>query len=148
LTDRTKETMEHLGDRAHEMKDRLNEKLHTTSSDKMSPQAKDQAKEKYQQMTDRSQELYQRSMNRASEMGHRVRERYARQKYRARTMLEDHPLAIAAIGVGIGALLGALLPTSRREQRWLRDTRDGKGHTLMENGPEEFASPPDTVKVH
>ncbi len=134
LTGRTKETMEHLGERAHEMKDRLSEKLHTGSSDSMSPDAK----EKYQQMADRSQELYQRSMDRASEMGHRMRERYARQKYRARTMLEEHPLAIAAIGIGIGALLGALLPTSRRERRWLKETRDEMGHTLMESGREQF----------
>lgn len=135
LTDRTKETMEHMGERAHEMKDRISEKLHTSgSSDSSSSGVSD----KYQRMADRSQELYQRSMDRASQVGHGMRARYARQKYRARTMLEEHPLAMAAIGIGIGALLGALIPASRKEQRWLQETRDEMGHSMAEAGREQF----------
>jgi hypothetical protein len=37
---------------------------------------------------------------------------------------ERHPLAIGAIGIMAGALLAALLPTTRLEDEWLGDTRD------------------------
>lgn len=143
ITDRTKETMEHMGERAHEMKDRLSHKLHTSDmgASDTGDRASSGVSDKYQQMADRSQELYQRSMDRASQMSHGMRERYARQKYRARTLLEEHPLAVAAIGIGIGAFLGAILPSSRREQRWLQDTRDemsGVGQSMLQAGREQF----------
>ena len=38
--------------------------------------------------------------------------------------LEDHPLAAAVIGVATGALIGAMLPRTAREDEWLGESRD------------------------
>jgi hypothetical protein len=37
---------------------------------------------------------------------------------RARSMAEDNPLAIGAVGLVLGGLIGALLPMTRRESEW------------------------------
>lgn len=39
-------------------------------------------------------------------------------------MLDDNPVALGAMGVAAGALLGALLPSTEAEDRWMGDMRD------------------------
>jgi hypothetical protein len=43
---------------------------------------------------------------------------------RFHTMLDDNPMAIGAMGIAIGALLGAVLPSTRREDELLGDKSD------------------------
>jgi hypothetical protein len=47
-------------------------------------------------------------------------------------LLEERPLLVGAIGFAIGAALGAVLPTTRREDEWLGDTRDSLKHRAHE----------------
>lgn len=101
-------------------------------------QVGERAGEAYHQLTEKSQGLYQRSRERASRMAHRVRERYGESGQSMRSMMEEHPLAMAAIGIGIGAFLGAVLPTSRREERMMGDARHDLREGLMETGREQF----------
>lgn len=53
----------------------------------------------------------------------RARGRVGRLQERAGTMMQDNPLAVGALGAVIGALIGAILPMSRREQAWLVETQ-------------------------
>lgn len=39
-------------------------------------------------------------------------------------MLEDNPVALGALGIAAGALLGALLPSTESEDRWMGEIRD------------------------
>jgi hypothetical protein len=49
----------------------------------------------------------------------RPRGRVGRLQARAGAMMQDNPLAVGAVGAVIGALIGMILPMSRREQTWL-----------------------------
>jgi hypothetical protein len=42
---------------------------------------------------------------------------------RTGAMMQDNPLAVGALGVVIGALVGAILPMSRRESEWLAEAQ-------------------------
>jgi hypothetical protein len=55
--------------------------------------------------------------------GRRAHGRIGRLQDRAGAMMQDNPLAVGAVGAVIGALIGAILPMSRREQDWLADTQ-------------------------
>ncbi|HET8819055.1 MAG TPA: DUF3618 domain-containing protein [Xanthomonadaceae bacterium] len=39
-------------------------------------------------------------------------------------MLEDNPVALGALGIAAGAMLGAILPSTESEDRWMGDMRD------------------------
>jgi hypothetical protein len=47
-------------------------------------------------------------------------------------LFEERPLLVGAIGLAIGVALGAALPTTRREDEWLGDTRDSLKHRAGE----------------
>jgi hypothetical protein len=49
--------------------------------------------------------------------------RAGRLPQRAGAMLHDNPLAVGALGAAIGALIGAILPMSRRERAWIAETQ-------------------------
>ena len=129
---RTSEMAERISDRGQDTGD----SMHTQGQSKSA-----QLNEKYQQAAHRSQEVYQHSMDRAAELGHNAKARYSEQKRRARqtvqTVIEDHPLAVVAIGVGVGAFIGAMLPTSRQEQQLLGDTGAQLRDTVMSAGREQ-----------
>lgn len=66
--------------------------------------------------------------DRAYEMGHDMRYRTSRMSERLRhgfaDMLEREPLVIGALGVAIGAAIGAMLPSTRTEDEYLGPYRD------------------------
>lgn len=47
-------------------------------------------------------------------------------------MLEENPLALGAIGVAVGALLGGLLPSTDAEDRWMGDMRERVGQGVRQ----------------
>lgn len=117
-SDRASSKTQHVSERAHEMSDR--------------------ASEKAQQAAERSQELYQRSMERASETASHMKNQYRQRTRRMRGMIEEHPMALLAIGIGVGAFLGAMIPTSRREAQLLSETGGQLRDGLMEAGREQL----------
>ncbi|MCF6445869.1 hypothetical protein [Nereida sp. MMG025] len=55
---------------------------------------------------------------------------------RAQTLHQQQPLAVGAIALGMGALIGAMLPPSRKEDEWLGTQRDAllrKAQATLEN---------------
>jgi ElaB/YqjD/DUF883 family membrane-anchored ribosome-binding protein len=61
-------------------------------------------------------------------------------------VLKDQPLIIAAIGVALGAVLGAALPSTRKEDELMGGTRDDLAAKLKSKGEEVYAVAKDTVK--
>jgi ElaB/YqjD/DUF883 family membrane-anchored ribosome-binding protein len=65
---------------------------------------------------------------RLSESSHRAKDRAAYRARRARdgfeNMLDEQPFVVGAVGIALGALIGAVLPESEREDRMLGQARD------------------------
>jgi hypothetical protein len=65
---------------------------------------------------------------RASEMGTQVKEKTTDAVGKAREQLEtlrsEQPMLLGIASLALGALVGGLLPTTRREDAWLGETRD------------------------
>ena len=53
-----------------------------------------------------------------------ARERMDHARERVDRLLEEQPLILGAFGLAAGAIIGALLPTTETEDRWLGDVRD------------------------
>lgn len=63
--------------------------------------------------------------------GDRVREGFGR-------MLDEQPLLVGAIGIAIGAALGAILPRTASEDRLMGDTSDSAARRLKERATEAY----------
>lgn len=53
-------------------------------------------------------------------------------------MLEEQPLLLGAIGIALGAVVGALLPSTRIEDQYLGETRDQLRDAIAEQGGELY----------
>jgi ElaB/YqjD/DUF883 family membrane-anchored ribosome-binding protein len=60
-------------------------------------------------------------------------------------LLEEQPLLVGALGVAIGAVLGAMLPASETEDRLFGDTRDRMMQRAQEMGSQQYAKARDVV---
>lgn len=78
---------------------------------------------------DRMSESANSGRSRMGDMSQRSQQQFYQAKSRVNNMLEEQPLAIGALGIAIGAMLGAALPATRREDEMLGRKRDD----LLEN---------------
>jgi ElaB/YqjD/DUF883 family membrane-anchored ribosome-binding protein len=79
---------------------------------------------------------------RLSRGSHRARDRAAYRARRARdgfeNMLDEQPFVVGAVGIALGALIGAVLPESEREDRMLGQARDRALHRAKELGTRAY----------
>ena len=80
--------------------------------------------------------------DRASQLADRSREQFHRARSGVTQMADEQPLVIAAFGIAIGAALGALLPSTRKEDELLGDKRD----ELLQTAKEAVQPHVDTIK--
>lgn len=59
-------------------------------------------------------------------------------------MLREQPLALGAVGIAFGALIGALLPTTRREDELMGDKRDQLASQALDTTREAYESAKET----
>lgn len=96
---------------------------------------------------ERASDLGHRTRERASELGYRTREKASelksRTRYQARRaqtgfweMMEENPLAVGVATLALGVLAGLSLPSTRREDELLGETRDRLVDRLEEVGRE------------
>lgn len=139
----------------------------TDASDRSSGEGKmQQAKAKLSDAGNRVSETGHRLMDKASEMSNRARnavsgarervsssagsgrarmnefsQRSQQQYQRARDgfghVIEDQPLVLGAIGLAVGAVLGAMMPATRREDEMMGSTRDDLLEKAKETGREQ-----------
>jgi len=133
---RTSEMADRISDRTQSTSDQTNSKMQQASE--RAHELSSRATEKAQQARERSQELYQRSMERASQSASSMKNQYRQRTRRMKGMLDEHPMALLAIGIGVGAFLGAMIPTSRREAQFLSETGGQLREGLMEAGREQL----------
>jgi ElaB/YqjD/DUF883 family membrane-anchored ribosome-binding protein len=69
---------------------------------------------------------------RVSELSARTREQMYRTRGTLTHVLEEQPLVVGAIGLAVGAVLGASLPSTRREDELMGGTRDDMMHSARD----------------
>lgn len=86
------------------------------------------AREKLRGAKDSAMGSMRGGAHRVSESSRHAAERAREQSRRAgqgfQTILEEQPLVVGALGIALGAIIGALLPESEREDRMLGQARD------------------------
>lgn len=82
-------------------------------------------------VTDQVSGTLRTATGRTMEMGRQVQDRVGR-------MMDEQPLVMGAVGLFIGAALGALLPTTRVENRLMGDTADRVKDTATGLAAEQF----------
>lgn len=97
-------------------------KLHQTMS-KVSDAGRDM-KHRLQESSQHMKERAQGVRGQASELGHRSQEQFYRAKNSFGHMLDEQPLVVGALGMAIGAMLGAAAPRTQREDQLMGETRD------------------------
>jgi hypothetical protein len=147
MKDRASETGRSIMDKASELGHRISD-----SASSMTGRARDMtnsARERIQGTSGsaraRASELSHRATelsHRASELSHRSQEQYYRAKDGFSRMLEEQPLMVGMLGFAVGTLLGAALPSTRREDQMMGHTRDD----LMERAKRTASEQAERVK--
>lgn len=78
----------------------------------------------------------------AYRVGDIARHQYDRARSGAEYLAHEQPLVLGALGLAVGAAIGASLPTTQREDRWMGETRDD----LVETGKQQFQDAKETVQ--
>lgn len=82
------------------------------------------AAEKWHDTTSRVGSIAHGVGDRAKDMGGSLRHQAHRATDGMSHMLHDNPMAAGAIAIAVGALLGAALPTTQKENQWMGETGD------------------------
>lgn len=86
--------------------------------------ARERTSEKLSSARERTSEKFSAARERTSEYASRARMQASDARQRASQSYDESPLTGALIGVAAGALIGLLLPRTRRENELLGETRD------------------------
>jgi ElaB/YqjD/DUF883 family membrane-anchored ribosome-binding protein len=73
----------------------------------------------------RMQETTGQARARAEELSQRSQQKYYRAKSSMSNMIQEQPLMVGILGLAAGTLVGALMPSTRREDELMGRTRDG-----------------------
>lgn len=82
----------------------------------------------------------------AHDVSHQVQQGVDVAKSQFDTLLREQPLVIAAIGIALGAAIGAALPSTRKEDELMGAASDQVTGTLKAKGEQVYAEAKDTVK--
>jgi len=90
--------------------------------------------------TDSVRETASRAAETTRETFEHAREQVDFARQRMDRMLEEQPLLLGVFGLAAGALMGALLPTTEAEDRWLGDARETAVKGAVRTGRERLES--------
>lgn len=83
-------------------------------------------------MSERAQQMGADTQQQASELRDTATDQMYRVKGRFEQMLEDNPLALGAAALAAGALVGMVVPETRRENELMGEARQALGETVQE----------------
>jgi hypothetical protein len=89
--------------------------------------------------TDTVRETISKTTNLAQFQGRRAREGF-------NSLMEEQPLVLGALGIALGAAIGAALPSTEQEDRMMGEARDKTLGKVKERGAETFERARETVK--
>lgn len=88
------------------------------------------------EMRHRARESYSRGRSMSRQMGRSLREGYSSSAERFEDAVEEYPLAVGVGFAALGALVGLLLPSTRREDELLGESSDQLVENVKEKGQE------------
>lgn len=106
---------ERAGEKAAHLRDRVSD---TTSG------ARDAVRERTHAAGERASELASSARERASDLSHAAADRARRTKGWAEHQMEDNPLVVGAAVLALGAVVGSLVPSTRKEDELVGARRD------------------------
>lgn len=124
------------GERAGQVKDKVAEG--TRAMRDRASAAGQAAGEKLGEMRERATAATQSAKERISALGSSARDQVDRAKSSARYMMQEQPLALAAVGVAIGAVLAAMAPRTRQEDELMGETSDRLKEQAKDTGKEKL----------
>jgi ElaB/YqjD/DUF883 family membrane-anchored ribosome-binding protein len=102
-------------------------------------QVRETASEWTDQAREKTHELTEEAREQAQWIGQKIQDQ-------TRYIIEEQPLALAALGIAIGAAIGATLPRTRQEDRLMGPARDELLHRADETGGELIHQAREQVK--
>lgn len=120
-SERLHDTRDHASDTAHSFYD--------SAGDRMSSMKQNTA--------DKTRHVQDKMRRNADQLSQRAGEQWERGQREAKQLWHEHPLAVGAAGVAIGALLGALVPRTEQENRLMGRTSDNLKHSLQEKADDQ-----------
>ena len=100
--------------------------------------AKDSLKHSVGSLSDSASGAVSGTGDRMRTQGERMRVQSQRLRSNFETMMEEQPLIVGAIGIALGAALGAAFPRTEREDRLLGETRDSAMRAVKEKAAEAY----------
>jgi hypothetical protein len=88
---------------------------------------------------DTVKETAYKTANMAQAQGRRAREGF-------NSLLEEQPLILGALGIAVGAAIGAALPSTEQEDRWMGEAREKTMNKVKAQGAQTFERARETVK--
>jgi ElaB/YqjD/DUF883 family membrane-anchored ribosome-binding protein len=104
-----------MGEKASELRDRMSEKT---------SHARERVAETTSEARDAMRERAQAARSRASELRHDTAERARRTRGWAEQQMDENPLVMGAAVLALGAVIGSLVPTTRKEDELIGPRRD------------------------
>ena len=95
--------------------------------------ARDRAGETATQVQDKAGQVASQAQDRASRLGEQARYQARRAGDGFQRMLQENPLAVGALGVGVGAAVGLAIPETTKEHEVMGEARD----TVVEKAQEK-----------
>ena len=96
-------------------------------------------KDSVNRTTDSVKETFNRTTNLAQTQAKRAREGF-------NSLLEEQPLILGALGIALGAAIGAALPSTEQEDHLMGEARDKTLNKVKESGAQTFERARETVK--
>jgi ElaB/YqjD/DUF883 family membrane-anchored ribosome-binding protein len=93
-------------------------------ADELTSEAKDRLQAVGSATTERAQAVVETAQTRVQEIGREARSTSRQARGQLDVMLQENPLAVGAIAVGIGAAVGLAIPSTEPEARIMGDARD------------------------
>jgi len=129
--------MQRMASRTSETTNDLKEKISDTAS-----AVSGRVQQASQSARSRLQESAGSAQARMSEVTRRSQQQVERAKDRFGQMLEEQPLVMGAVGLAVGAALGAAIPSTRRENEMMGSARDD----LLDRAKETAREQAETLK--
>lgn len=118
--DKARETAHRFGDAAEATGERVSQFARGT---------RDQA----QHIGERVSQIAHDTRDQAEHYTRAAQRQYQRARHKAKSVIEEQPLLLGVLGLALGATLGALLPSTRKEDELMGETRDDLLTTAKDN---------------
>lgn len=136
---------ERAGDMRHEMNERAGEMRHEMSE--RGREIQHQASERVHQVGERASDMARRSQRQARQMGREVSRGARRAERSLEQFVNDNPMVAGLITAGIGAIVGAAFPSTRKEDELMGHTRDEVIHQARDMAKERAEQVKDVART-